>query len=124
MIATNTMGLVPADFLTCASCLLPDRAPPLGWASSLTVNRPDNSFEDRILNPLSPTERRVLPMVLAGLADKEIANVLGRSLPTVKHHVGAILRKHRVSSRARLMAVLREAAGGKPEPELLRRFGA
>lgn len=56
---------------------------------------------------LSPAERTVLTLVLAGHANKEIASVLNKSEPTVKHQVSAILRKTGQPSRARLIAWLR-----------------
>lgn len=55
----------------------------------------------------TPAEQRVLDDVLAGLSNKEIASKLGRSEATIKNHVAAILRKCRVPSRARLLALAR-----------------
>jgi DNA-binding NarL/FixJ family response regulator len=45
--------------------------------------------------------------LLRGLSNKEIASELGRAEPTVKNQVASILRKHRVPSRARLLALHR-----------------
>lgn len=56
---------------------------------------------------LTPAEARVCELLLQGLSDKEIAAALGRALPTVKHQVSSILRKHGVPSRARLIALRR-----------------
>jgi DNA-binding NarL/FixJ family response regulator len=56
---------------------------------------------------LTLAERAVLEHLLAGLANKEIAAVLGKAEPTIKHQVSAILRKHHVPSRARLIVLLR-----------------
>jgi DNA-binding NarL/FixJ family response regulator len=59
------------------------------------------------VEPLSPAEQDVLSYVCAGYSNKEIAGLLGKAEPTVKHQVSACLRKFGVSSRMRLMAVLR-----------------
>ena len=56
--------------------------------------------------PLTPAERKVLAYVCAGYSNKEIAALLGKAEPTVKHQVSACLRKSRLSSRMRLMAAL------------------
>lgn len=57
--------------------------------------------------PLTEAEQRVLSYVCAGYSNKEIARFLGKAEPTVKHQVSACLRKFGVSTRMRLMAVLR-----------------
>jgi len=56
---------------------------------------------------LTQAEREVLGYVLLGLANKEIASALNKAEPTVKHQVSSILLKHRVPSRARLIAQFR-----------------
>jgi DNA-binding NarL/FixJ family response regulator len=56
---------------------------------------------------LTPAEHDVLTHLLAGLSNKEIASALNKAEPTVKHQVSSILHKHRVPSRARLLAILR-----------------
>ena len=56
---------------------------------------------------LTPAEREVLGHLLTGLSNKEIASVLNKAEPTVKHQVSACLRKFGLSSRMRLMAALR-----------------
>jgi DNA-binding NarL/FixJ family response regulator len=60
-----------------------------------------------IPEPLTPAELEVLAYVCAGYSNKEVAAFLGKAEPTVKHQVGACLRKFGVSSRMRLMAALR-----------------
>ena len=57
--------------------------------------------------PLSAAERKVLAWVCAGYSNKEIAALLNKAEPTVKHQVSACLRKFGLSSRTRLMAALR-----------------
>lgn len=55
---------------------------------------------------LSIAERRVLAFVRAGYSNKEIALLLHRAEPTIKHQVSACMRKCGLSSRTRLMAAL------------------
>lgn len=54
---------------------------------------------------LTPAETRVLTFLLDGLSNKEIASAVGRSEATVKNQVASILRKYRVPSRTRLLAL-------------------
>ncbi len=61
----------------------------------------------RALEPLTPAEQHVLAYVCAGYSNKEIASLLGKAEPTVKHQVSACLRKFGLSTRTRLMAALR-----------------
>ncbi|MDR7550831.1 MAG: response regulator transcription factor [Armatimonadota bacterium] len=49
--------------------------------------------------PLSPTESRVVRMMSEGHTDGEIASRLGVSVPTVKTHVRAILKKTSTKNR-------------------------
>jgi len=56
---------------------------------------------------LSPAERVVAAYLLCGLTNKEIAAVLGKSVATVKNQVAACLAKIGVTSRSRLIALLR-----------------
>ncbi len=56
---------------------------------------------------LTPAEQDVLTHLLSGFSNKEIASALNKAEPTVKHQVSSILHKHRVPSRARLIAMLR-----------------
>lgn len=55
--------------------------------------------------PLSPMQRRVVHLLLAGSSEKKIALEIGQSPHTTHRHVTEILRKYGVNSRAVLMAV-------------------
>jgi FixJ family two-component response regulator len=55
------------------------------------------------LEGLSPRERQVLPMLLAGLRNKQAASHLGISDVTVQIHRGQIMRKMRARSFAELV---------------------
>jgi len=54
---------------------------------------------------LSKAQRRVLDLLLAGLAEKEVATKLEISQHTVHNHVKGIYRKMGVSSRPELLAL-------------------
>ncbi len=56
---------------------------------------------------LSPAERVFAEYVLQGCTNKEIARTLGKSVSTVKNQVAACLAKFGVTSRARLIVLLR-----------------
>jgi DNA-binding NarL/FixJ family response regulator len=87
-------GFVPVSFLFGASCQLPAA----GTAG------PRSAAEQ---SALTAAERRVCELMLRGLSNKEIASALGRAEATIKNQVAAVLRKHGVPSRARLLARLR-----------------
>jgi len=61
----------------------------------------------QLLARLSQAERALVPMLMKGCTDKEIAVALGKSVPTVKKQARSIYEKLRVSNRARLVALLR-----------------
>lgn len=56
-------------------------------------------------SPLTPTERKVLHLLLTGLSEKLIAEQLGRSYHTTHDWVTSIYRKFGVNNRAALMAL-------------------
>jgi DNA-binding CsgD family transcriptional regulator len=55
--------------------------------------------------PLTPTQREVLQLLLSDKSEKAIAAELGQSYNTTHTHVKEIFRKYNVKSRAALMAV-------------------
>lgn len=55
--------------------------------------------------PLTPTERRVLNLLLTANSEAEIASLLSQRRPTTHQHITRIFRKFNVSSRAALMAL-------------------
>jgi two-component system, NarL family, response regulator DevR len=57
-----------------------------------------------LLGSLTPAERLVAIHVAEGLSNKEIATVLGKAEPTVKHQVSAILHASGATSRTRFIA--------------------
>ena len=54
---------------------------------------------------LSPREREVLVLVVAGLLNKQVGSELGISLPTVKAHRGSMMRKMRARSVPELVTM-------------------
>jgi non-specific serine/threonine protein kinase len=54
--------------------------------------------------PLTPRERQVLPLLVQGMSDRDIAEVLYVSRPTASKHVSAILSKLGVESRTAAVA--------------------
>lgn len=97
MVASRS-NFVPSSLLLGASCLL--------------TSRPDFVSTPRVaIGPaLTPAEQRVRDLLLTGLSNKEIASELNRAEATIKNQVASILHKHGVPSRARLLAMKRQAS--------------
>lgn len=55
---------------------------------------------------LAPAEKRVLPLLLNGYTDKEIANLLDKAVRTIKFYKSAIFFKFNVHSRGELIRKL------------------
>lgn len=55
--------------------------------------------------PLTPTERKVLQLLLTKASEKQIAEQVGLAVSTVHQHVVSLFRKFGVRSRAGLMSV-------------------
>ena len=60
----------------------------------------------KLIDPLTERENEVLAFLLAGKSNKEIAAALVIGESTVKFHVGNILSKYDVGSRAELISTL------------------
>lgn len=60
---------------------------------------------------ITPRQRQVLPLLAAGLQNKEIARTLNLSVDTVKDHVAAILRALGATSRTQAVAMLQKSDG-------------
>lgn len=77
--------------------------PELAGALARRLARPADRA-DRQRPKLTPRELEVLNLMATGLANKEIAQRLGRRLPTVKNHVRSILSKFEAHSRTEAVA--------------------
>lgn len=67
---------------------------------------------------LTPRQRQVLELMVAGLGNEEIAERLFISRKTVEHHVSAIFLRLGVETRAKAIAAAREHQhGGGPAPK-------
>lgn len=73
----------------------------------------DRSKVDRSLEKLTPRERELLPWVIAGYLNKQIALKLGITEKTVKVHRGQVMAKMGATSVAQLVR-LAEIAGVAP----------
>jgi len=60
---------------------------------------------DTLVQKLSPREREVLTHVIAGLRNKEIAEILGVRVKTIKVHRGRVMKKMEVASVAELVRI-------------------
>lgn len=76
----------------------------------------------RLLESLSPAQREVLPLLVAGLSEREIARRIGRSAHTIHGHSRAICLAWGVTSRLGLqfqwLGVPREEASDARDPQL------
>jgi DNA-binding CsgD family transcriptional regulator len=79
------------------------------FATGDALNRADAGTRPEtaaLLQPLSPSERRVALLVARGKRNQEVATELGKSLRTVEFQLNAIYRKLGVSSRTQLARLL------------------
>jgi DNA-binding CsgD family transcriptional regulator len=83
-------------------------------AFTLTFSRHLKATETRSaaqgFDSLSPAEKRILPCILEGKQNKEIASALNLSLSTVKRHLEHILEKCQCPNRLVLMARMGQAS--------------
>ena len=75
------------------------------------------SFElQRRLGTLTPRERQVLALVVAGLLNKQIAGELATTEVTIKAHRGRVMRKMRATSLAHLARMAEKLKISAPQP--------
>lgn len=56
--------------------------------------------------PLTPAQKRILPLVLRGLSTNQIAETVGRSPFTVQNQIKTLLQKYNVRSRTMMVATV------------------
>lgn len=82
-----------------------------GWGSTMSIVMPLDppALGDRIedAEALTPRERDVLRLVVAGAPNADVAAQLGITVNTAKYHVANLLRKYGARSRAELSALAR-----------------
>jgi FixJ family two-component response regulator len=76
-------------------------------ADELSARRQRSELEDR-LETLTPREREVLPLIISGLMNKQIAAILATSEITAKVHKRRVLAKMGASSLAELVRMAEE----------------
>jgi FixJ family two-component response regulator len=69
---------------------------------------------------LSPREREVMALVVAGLPNKQVGSELGISEITVKAHRGSMMRKMKVESLAELVSIAARLRLTRPTGSALR----
>lgn len=77
---------------------------------AIAETRPDPAFE-RLLDSLTPRERQVLDLVVAGLLNKTIGDRLGISIKTVELHRSRVMQKMGARSFADLMRLVLTRGG-------------
>lgn len=60
----------------------------------------------QLQDPFTPTERTILPYLVEGWTNQEIADTMVLTLGTVKFHVGQVMAKLHVKSRAQAVYVI------------------
>ena len=128
MVAEIQSRLIPASYLTGASCLLPERLNGGSWLRGPTfpsiptcggqspaprslgsVQRSAGTTRltaGQLLTSLTPAERAVAALVCEGMSNKEISSALGRAEATIKHQLASALRKASLQSRCQLIVML------------------
>lgn len=66
----------------------------------------------RVLPQLTERQRAIVPLMIEGLSNKEIADRLGVAVATVKAHVTAVLKAYGVASRAKAVKAARAELAG------------
>ena len=88
----------------------------LGRDSEVRKQRSDTSELRKRLGTLTPRERQVLALVVAGFLNKQIAGELGITELTIKAHRGRVMRKMNATSLADLVRMAEKLKISSPRP--------
>ncbi len=102
----EALRIILRDWIDAASSNDPRLAFARRLLAAFPAPTPDRP--DRLASPLSPREREVLGLIVAGLSNPEIAERLVVGVSTVKKHVNAIFAKLDVTHRAAAAARARD----------------
>lgn len=83
---------------------------------TVTCEKGDQAQPRQLLRPLTHGQSRVLPLLLKGHSERQIAEQLGLSVATVHNNVSAIYRAYQVHSRAELLVLLLATKQSLGEP--------
>lgn len=81
------------------------------------AGRAEKAEARRRLEKLTPREREVMALVVAGKMNKQIAAELGTAEQTVKQHRGRVMHKLEADSVAELVRIVERASGPVRKPE-------
>ncbi|HET7875813.1 MAG TPA: LuxR C-terminal-related transcriptional regulator, partial [Methylomirabilota bacterium] len=87
----------------------------LARSRELRAARAERERIERLVATLTPREREVLTLVVAGLPNKLVADRLGASEKTIKVHRGRVMEKMRANSLADLVRMA-QVVGVGPTP--------
>lgn len=99
---------VGAEFPAGADKFLEVMAPALAHAFVAQVQIPARRRENLLLR-ISPSQRQILPLLVEGKSEREIATILHRSPHTVHDHVKSIYATLGITSRYELLALWTQA---------------
>ena len=77
-------------------------------SSGQVLQSPISNLQSTLVEPLSERELEILTLVATGMSNREIANELVLSLPTIKWHTSNIYGKLGVHNRTTAVARARE----------------
>jgi len=87
-------------------------APSLAARLTIQMGKRTEISAHRPVSDLTSREDEILGLVSRGMTNKEIANRLGLTERTVKHHMTSIMRKSKVRNRVEAMLLFRRRADG------------
>jgi DNA-binding NarL/FixJ family response regulator len=99
----DSQSLIKAVEAVASGQSIPDSAATESMMTQMRSLSPSN--DGGVTQPLSPQERRILPLVAQGKTNKEIAMALGLTEATVKSYLHNMFQKLQVSRRSQVAAL-------------------